>query len=352
MQVTTTVTVVARATAALGGAPRPTDDVGWQLRLVVRASRVADPLAAPHGVALVLERGHFLPPALRNALLLGVTRGVAALAPADALALLAADREVTLLAPVTQVGADRAWVAERLEGVAPGEGANLCGGWLRARQLLDDAPWIVGQHAASTRRIVLCTTGRIDTGIADPSTLVELARSAHHRGIGTSVLALGPDANHPLLQAMAAAGGGRCHPVATASEVTAALAVERQQLGRRALRGVSVRLRPSEGVTLEEGTGKSPAHGTPVDGTPVDGTPVRRPDGAAGLAVTIGEVLSEEEVVLELVLRCPASQVGRLRAAQAPLLVAHVEGERFTARGGTDFRTVVVPVHFPTGLPA
>ena len=342
MLVTTTVTTVARPTAALGGAPRPTDDVGWQLRLVVRASRVADPLAAPHGVALVLERGHFLPPALRNALLLGVTRGVAALAPADALALLAADREVTLLAPVTQVGADRAWVAERLEGVAPGEGANLCGGWLRARQLLDDAPWIVGQHAASTRRIVLCTTGRIDTGIADPSTLVELARSAHHRGIGTSVLALGPDANHPLLQAMAAAGGGRCHPVATAEEVAAALATERRQWGRRALRGVSVRLRPSEGVTLE---------GAP-ELAPPQGLPVHRADGVAGRAVAIGELLSEEEVVLELVLRCPASQVGRLRAAQAPLLVAHVEGERFTARGGTDFRTVVVPVHFPTGLPA
>ncbi len=341
MQVTTTVTAVARATAALGGAPRPTDDVGWQLRLVVRASRVADPLAAPHGVALVLERGHFLPPALRNALLLGVTRGVAALAPADALALLAADREVTLLAPVTQVGADRAWVAERLEGVAPGEGANLCGGWLRARQLLDDAPWIVGQHAASTRRIVLCTTGRIDTGIADPSTLVELARSAHHRGIGTSVLALGPDANHPLLQAMAAAGGGQCHPVATAEEVTAALAVERQQWGRRALRGVSVRLRPSDGVTLED----APEVAWP------QGTPVHRADGVAGRAVAIGELLSEEEVALELVLRCPAAQVGRLRAAQAPLLVAHVEGERFTARGGTDYRTVVVPVHIPPEPP-
>jgi hypothetical protein len=347
VQVTAAVTPVAQAGSAGEGLPLPDRGLQWQLRLVVRASRVADPLAAPHGVALVLERGHYLTPALRHALQLGVPRGVAALTPADALALLAADREVTQLAPVTQVGLDRAWVAERLEGVATGDGANLCGGWLRARQLLDDAPWIVGQHAASTRRIVLCATGHIDTGITDPSTLVELARSAHHRGIGTSVLALGPDANHSLLQAMAAAGDGRCHPVATASEVAAALADEREQMGRRALRGVSVRLRPSEGVTLEEGTGESPAHGTPVDGRPL-----RRPVGAAGLAVTIGEVLSEEEVVLELVIRCPAAQAGRLRAAQAPLLVAHVEGERFTARGGTDFRTVVVPVHLPTGLPA
>ena len=341
MQVTVTVTAVAGA-AAGGGAPRHTDDLRWQLRLVVQASRVADPMAAPHGVALVLERGHYLTPALRHALHVGVTRGVSALAPADALALLAADREVTRLAPVTQVGTDIAWVAERLEGVTPGDGANLCGGWLRARQLLDDAAWIVGQHAASTRRIVLCATGHIDTGIADLSTLVELARSAHHRGIGTSVLALGPDANHPLLQAMAEAGGGRCHHVATASEVTAALAAERQQWGRRALRGVSVRLRLSEGVTLEDG---------PED-APTSEAPRRHADGAAGRAVDIGELQSEEEAALALVIRCPVAQVGRLRAAQAPLLVAHVEGERFTARGGTDYRTVVVPVHFPAGLPA
>ena len=337
MQVTVTVTPVAG-----GGAPRHEDDLRWQLRLVVQASRVADPLAAPHGVALVLERGHFLPPALWHALHLGVIGGVAALSPADALALLAADREVTRLAPVTQIGADTTWVAERLGAVAPGDGANLCGGWLRARQLLDDAPWIVGGHAASTRRIVLCATGHIDTGIADLSTLVELARSAHHRGISTSVLALGPNANLSLLQAMADAGGGRCHPVATASEVTAALAAERQAWGRRALRGVSVRLRPSEGVTLEDGS---------LEVVP-GGMPRRGPDGSTGLAVDIGELPSEEEAAVALVIRCPVPQAGRLRAAQAPLLVAHVEGERFTARGGTDYRTVVVPVHPPTGLPA
>ena len=341
MQVTTTVTAVVRATAALGSAPRPTDEVGWQLRLVVRASRVADPLAAPHGVALVLERGPQLTPALQQALPLGVRRGVAALAPADALALLLADREVTQLAPVTQVGADPAWVAERLDGAPLGDGANLCGGWLRARQLLEDAPWIVGQHAASTRRIVLCTTGHIDTGITDPSTLVELARNAHHRGVGTSVLALGHGANLALLEAMAVAGGGPCHPVATAEEVAAALAAERQQWGRRALRGVSVRLRPSDGVTLED----APEVAWP------QGTPVHRADGVAGRAVAIGELLSEEEVALPVLIRCPVAQAARLRAARAPLLVAHVEGERFTARGGTDYRTVVVPVHLPPERP-
>jgi hypothetical protein len=331
--------------------------VRWQLRLVVRASRVVDPLAAPHGVALVLERGHLLSPALRHALHEGVRRGVAALAPADALALLLADREVIQLAPVTQVGAYPAWVAERLDGAPLGDGANVCGGWLRARQLLEDAPWIAGQHAASTRRIVLCTTGHIDTGITDPSTLVELARSGHHRGIGTSVLALGHGANLALLEAMAAAGGGRCHPVATAEEVAAALATERQQWGRRALRGVSVQLRPSDGVTLEDAPEAAPPHGTPVSGTPVSGTPVsgtlvRPPDGVAGLAVAIGELHAEEEAVLPVVIRCSAAQVGRLRAARAPLLVAHVEGERFTARGGTDYRTVVVPVHLPPERPA
>jgi hypothetical protein len=80
--------------------------------------------------------------------------------------------------------------------------------------------------------------------------------------------------------------------------------------------------------------------------------PRRGPDGSTGLAVDIGELPSEEEAAVALVIRCPVPQAGRLRAAQAPLLVAHVEGERFTARGGTDYRTVVVPLHPPTGLPA
>jgi hypothetical protein len=105
---------------------------------------------------------------------------------------------------------------------------------------------------------------------------------------------------------------------------------------------VSVRLRPSEGVTLEDGP----------DDAPNSGASRRRADGATGHAVTIGELQSEEEAALALVIRCPVAQAGRLRAAQAPLLVAHVEGERFTARGGTDYRTVVVPVHLPAGLPA
>jgi hypothetical protein len=293
-------------------------------------------------VALVIERGHFVPPGVLRGVVAGVADGVASLAPADSLGLLMVDRRCHLLAPPTQVGASPSWVAACLGHVAPAEGANLCGGWLNARQLLEEAPWIVGQHAASMRRIVLCVTGHIDTGIADASTLVELARNALARGISTSILALGPQANTPLLEAMAAAGGGTCHPVggldeASAGDVASAIAAERRQMGRRALRGLTVRLVPSEGVTIEEVPG---------------GMIMRRQDGSAGMTLVLGELQSEQEVVLPLRLRCPTPQRGRLRGARAPLLMAHVEGERFTARGGTEYRTVVVPVHEPSVAPS
>lgn len=305
-------------------------DLTWRIRLTVRPARPFDGSAVPQGMAVVLDRSHHVAPAMLQALLAGVAEGAAHLSPRDHLALLLVDRQHQLLTSPAQVGERPDWVAAQLRGVGAGEGANLCGGWLRARQQLEQASWILDGHAASTRHILLCSAGHADTGISDPATLAELARSARYRGIGTSTLAVGDGANRPLLEALALAGGGRCHSVSTAAEVAEAMGLERHHLGSRSVRGVSARLMPSEGVHVDA-----------VEG----GWPLRRAEGSVRVDVTVGDLLAEQPVVLEVMVRCGATQWDRLRAARAPLLVAQMDGERFTSRGGTEFRTVVLPVH-------
>lgn len=302
----------------------------WRVQVTVQGPHVVDAMAVPHGLALVLDHGHFVSPAQWRALRQGVADGVQALSAQDYLALVVMDRQHRLLASPAQVGANREWVADRLAGVEPGEGANLCGAWLRARQQLEEAHWVVEQHAASSRCILLCTAGYPDTGVTDRAILVELVRGARHRGIRTTVLAVGDHPNQALLEAMADAGGGQCHAVRTAAEVAAAVAAERRRVGLRALRQVALRLVPSEGVRIEE----------------IDGGDHRRDPGGS-VAVAIGELLSEEERQVTLQLACPDASWERLLMAQAPLLVVHGDGERFTARGGTEFRAVLLPVHAP-----
>lgn len=329
MDVVVSVGPAAGPESTRGAGALPGRELAWRARFSLRAVRPFDGRAAPQGVALVLDRSHFVAPPLLQALLQGVGHGVAALAPHDYLALVLVDRQHQLLRSPAQVGEQTDWVAAQLRGVAPGDGANLCGGWLRARQQLEEAPWVTGGHAASTRHILLCSAGHVDTGISDAATLAELARSARHRGIGTSTVALGEGANRPLLEAMATAGGGRCHAAAGAAEVAHAIAEERRLLGSRSLRNLTVRLTPSDGVQVDGLTG---------------GGEVHRPEGSSRAELALGEMRADEVVEWEVLLRCAAAQWERLRAAQAPLLVAQVDGERFTARGGTEFRTVVLPV--------
>jgi len=305
----------------------PGREVAWRVRVELQAVRVADPMAAPHGVALVLDHSPYVPPAQLEAAVAGVVRGTEALGAQDYLALVLMDGQHRLLASPAQVGGSRQWVADRLAEVRPGAGANLCGAWLRARQQLEEAPWVTREHAASTRRIVLCTAGHVDTGIADAATLAELARGARHRGIGTSVLALGERPALSLLEGIALAGGGRCHRVETPQEVAEALAAERRELGLRAMRGVTVRVVPSDGVRLEV---EHPGG-------------IREPGGIPQF--TIPELASEQLVAFTLRASCLGAQWDRLRGAQAPLAVVQANGERFTARGGTDCTSEVVPVH-------
>lgn len=330
MQVTATVSPSLRPQWMSSPRQDPEREREWRVDLAVRASPAAGGTVAPHGFAFVLDRSHFISQAQWMALRAGVVCGADALAAQDYLAMVLVDRHQRLLASPAQLGADRRWVAAQLDGEDLADGANLCGGWLRARQQLDDALWVTGQHAASTRRILLCTAGYPDTGIADRATLVELARGARHRGISTSTLAVGDHPNLPLLEGMAEAGGGRCYPVRTDADVSAAIAEERRRLGLRALRGVVLRLIPSDGVRIE-----------PSDG----GHLSQHPGG--GVTMPLDELLADEERQLVVHLACQEGQWERLRAAQAPLAMVHADGERFTARGGTEYRTVLLPVRPP-----
>ncbi len=73
---------------------------------------------------------------------------------------------------------------------------------------MEQALSLLGSLEGSSRRIVMLTDGHANAGITDPSTLVELARTARTMGITTTTIGVGEGYDDDLLRAMADAGGG------------------------------------------------------------------------------------------------------------------------------------------------
>lgn len=195
----------------------------------------------PLRVALVLDRsgsmaGNPLEVVKRCAAFL-----VERLQPHDELALVVYDDQVDLLAPLAPVQAGV--LREAISGIHPGGMTNLSGGWLKGVEEL-------GRRDDGLRRVLLLTDGQANQGLTDPDTLVGLARQQSDGGVATTTLGFGEHFNEELLTAMADAGGGTAHFIASPEDAPAAFAAEFNDLVSLVAQNISVEIRPIDAVEV------------------------------------------------------------------------------------------------------
>ena len=116
----------------------------------------------------------------------------------DAIGVLAFDSAPTVIAPLS-ASPDATAIASRLRGLEPGGATAIAPAMTLA------AEWL-GRAAVSRRYVLLISDGR--TAPADAERLRDAARAG---GIELSVIAIGADADRPLLERLAQGTGGRAY---------------------------------------------------------------------------------------------------------------------------------------------
>ena len=130
-----------------------------------------------------------------------VLRAVDVMPPGDAIGVLAFDSKSETVAALSAVR-DAQALRTALRDVLPGGSTSIAPAVTTAIDWLH----VAGRPAAARRQILLISDGR--TSDDDAARLQELARTG---GVELSVVAIGPNANRPLLEALATASGGRAY---------------------------------------------------------------------------------------------------------------------------------------------
>jgi Ca-activated chloride channel homolog len=199
------------------------------------------------------------------------------LQPTDEVAVVAYDDQVDLVAPLAPV--DAAALKARIASIHPRGSTNLSGGWLKGVEELR-------RHTDGNRRVLLLTDGHANEGITDPDTLVRLAGQQAADGIVTTTLGFGDGFSEELLTAMADAGRGAGHYIASVDDAPGAFAAEFRDLVSLSAQNVSVELRPSQDVQLVAVLNDHPSVAVP-----------------GGVQVSVGDAYAgqEQRVVAKLV---------------------------------------------------
>lgn len=159
----------------------------------------------------------------------------------DELALVTYDDEVEVRAPLAAV--DEAALGQAIGAIASGGMTNLSGGWLKGVEELR-------RRDDGTRRVLLLTDGLANRGVTQPERLRGMAEKVAGQGITTTTLGFGDGFNEELLTAMADAGRGMAHYIASVEDAPAAFAEEFEGLVSLVAQNVSVEIRPSDEVKL------------------------------------------------------------------------------------------------------
>ena len=202
---------------------------------------------APISLALVIDRSGSMGGAKLDVVKECAGYLVRRMGPDDRLSVIAYDDEVELLA--APGGVERDDLLEIVEGIAPGGGTNLSGGWLKAAEtLLAESDDVASGRSRSIRRIVLLTDGRANVGIMEPETLQEMVRSVAADGVGTTTIGFGEDFDEELLTGMADGSGGSAYYVDDPDQAPAIFAQELEGLTSLVAQNVSVEIHGSDDV--------------------------------------------------------------------------------------------------------
>lgn len=288
----------------------------------VPAHRQRTPLA----LSLVLDRSGSMDGDRLEAAKAASVNAVERLHPDDVISVVAFDEQVSVVAaPAPRVR--QLQLVQKLQEIESGGSTNLSGGWLRGRQHMERALGMLGSLEGSSRRIVLLTDGHANTGIVDPSTLVELARTARTMGITTTTIGVGDGYDDDLLRAMADAGGGNSWYVERPDQAQDVLAEELGNLLSVSAQGLSVTLTLADAVAVFATHSGWPA--TSVANT---------------FAFDLGDLYASEGKPLLLELFVPADRLAALTRSGAPIATLVVQADVLLDGGGVEHRSMTLGV--------
>ncbi len=288
----------------------------------VPAHRQRTPLA----LSLVLDRSGSMDGDRLEAAKAASISAVERLHPDDVVSVIAFDGQVDVVAPPAPRARHHQLVQQVHEIESRGS-TNLSGGWLRGRQHMQQALGMLGSLEGSSRRIVLLTDGHANAGIIDPSTLVELARTARTMGITTTTIGVGEGYDDDLLRAMADAGGGNSWYVERPDQAQDVLAEELGNLLSVTAQGLSVTL------TLEDSVAVFATHSS-WPATPE----------ANAFTFDLGDLYASESKPVLLELFVPADRLEALASSGAPIATLVVQADVLLDGGGVEHRAVTLGV--------
>jgi Ca-activated chloride channel family protein len=201
------------------------------------------------------------------------------LAPTDELALVTYNDVVQFLAPAAPVGQMRQTLLQRIAGIRAHGQTNLSAGWMKGVEALQ------ATKEEGPRKVLLLSDGLANVGFTDQPTLVEMARNAAEKGVGTTTIGFGADFAEELLTGMADAGRGNAYFAETPEQAPGIFQQEFEGLLNTVVQNVSVEIRPSPEVQMVRVLNEYPA--TEVPG---------------GVQLQLGDAFAEERrrVVFEL----------------------------------------------------
>lgn len=303
---------------------------GVVVRVLVHLSgkAPADRNRAPLGLSLLIDRSGSMCGERIEAARTAAARAVERLHPDDVVSVIAFDDAVDVVAPPAPRGRQRSLVS-RIMAIETRGSTNLSGGWLRARQHLEQAIGMMQETAGASRRIVILTDGHANVGIVEPNTLVELARTARAMGITTSTIGVGEGYDDDLLRAMADAGGGNAWYIERPDQAGDVLGEELGNLLSLSAQGVQVSLSLVPGIELL--TVHSDWPSVPTTGV--------------SMQLDVGDLYANEPKPVLLELFVPAAIVAEHATAVevSPIATIRIVAD-VLADGGVEHREVVLPV--------
>ena len=228
------------------------------------------PARRPAAVVVVLDRsGSMRGTRLRTALI-ALDRLVGWLDERDHFGLVAFDREAAVIVPAGPL-TNRSAVRSAIAHIGAGSGSDLARGYARG---VNEAETILAETGST---VLLISDGHANMDAPGTSQLEQRAATAHLRGVTTTTLALGPQAESGPLAAIARGGVGAALAATGPETAAALLGGEIDGLLTPAVQSVHVELRPVKAVSSM---------------SVLSDAPVTRTDG--GLTVELGDLYHEE----------------------------------------------------------
>jgi len=219
-----------------------------------------------------------------------VVQALRMLRPTDRFAVVMYDNAIDVVVSSTEASAEAVRHAiTQVEQIQARGNTNLGGGWLKGCEEI-----AVHLRHGQTSRCVLLTDGLANEGITDRNNLARHAEQLRSRGITTTTIGLGADFDEGLLEAMSHAGGGHFYFIEQPVQIADCLTSELGEALETVARDVVVTVRPEAGVTV-----------TTLNRFRME------PQQGGGAAVSIGDVVSRQDVALVFKLVFPQGEKGR-----------------------------------------